>query len=65
MASFQYEAFLQYAIAERDCDNRAFGFTIVTCSGKDLVEEYLAYGFWPLSYGSYVGPFCKGTSLVF
>jgi hypothetical protein len=29
---------------------------VVTCSGRDLVEEYLACGIWPLGCGWFVGP---------
>jgi hypothetical protein len=49
MSSFDFEAFLWYVVAERDRDDRAFGFAAVTCSGRDLVEEYLPCVIWQLS----------------
>lgn len=48
---FQFEAFSHYAVVEGDHNDCAFGFVVVVCSGRDLVEEYLACGIWPLGRG--------------
>lgn len=48
---FNYEAFLWYEVAEKDRDDQVFSFVAITSSGQDLVEEYLACGVWPLSWG--------------
>jgi hypothetical protein len=37
-------------------NDRAFRFTAVTCSGRYLVEEYVACCVWPLGHGWTVGP---------
>lgn len=56
MSLFQFEAFSCFAVEEGDRCDRAFGFAVVACSGRDLVEEYLACGIWPLSQAWTVGP---------
>lgn len=41
LSSFQFESFPRFAVKEGDRCVWAFRRTAVTCSGRDLVEEYL------------------------
>lgn len=41
LSPFQFEAFPHFMVEEGNRYDRAFGRTAVTCSGWDLVEEYL------------------------
>ena len=56
MSVFHFEALLRYTVKEKDHDGRAFSCVAVTCRGRDLVEEYLSCGIWPLSRGWSIGP---------
>lgn len=59
----KFEAFACYEVAERGREDRAFSVSAVTCSGRDLVEEYLTCGIWSLSRELSVGPvILKGLS---
>jgi hypothetical protein len=39
LSPFQFEAFLRFAVAERDCNDRAFDYAAVTCNCRDLIDE--------------------------
>lgn len=49
ISPFQFEAFPCFAVDGKDRGNRAFNISMVTCSDKDLVEEFLACRVWLLS----------------
>lgn len=55
MSLFQFEAFPRFVVDEKDRRNRAFRIAVVTCSGRDLVEEFLKCSVRPLSRGWSVG----------
>lgn len=59
LSPFQFEAFPRFAIAKGDRNNHAFNFAAVACSGRDLVEEYLTCGVWPLGRDWTVGPVAR------
>jgi hypothetical protein len=42
--------------AEKDHNDHALVFVAVACSGRYLVEEYLACRIWPLGRRWFVGP---------
>jgi hypothetical protein len=51
MCSHCYVAFPQFEVAEEDEDEGALRYVARLSSGSDLVEEFIAYGVWPLVHG--------------
>jgi hypothetical protein len=45
-------------VAEEDADERALRCAAGLSSGRDLVEEFVAYGVWPLAHGWALGEVC-------
>jgi hypothetical protein len=53
MCSHYYSAYPQFEVAEEDADEGALRCAAGLSSGRDLVEEFVAYGVWPL--GAWLG----------
>jgi hypothetical protein len=51
MCSHYYSAYPPFEVAEEDADEGALRCTAGLSSGHDLVEEFVAYGVWPLAHG--------------
>jgi hypothetical protein len=51
MCSHYYSAYPQFEVAEEDADEGALRCAVGLSSGRDLVEEFVAYGVWPLAHG--------------
>jgi hypothetical protein len=51
MCSHCYSAYPQFEVAEEDADEGALRCAAGLSSGRDLVEEFVAYGVWPLARG--------------
>jgi hypothetical protein len=51
MCSHYYSAYPQFEVAEEDADEGALRCAADMSSGHDLVEEFVAYGVWPLARG--------------
>jgi hypothetical protein len=51
ICSHCYVAFPQFEVAEDDEDEGALRSAARMSSGRDLVEEFIGYGVWPLVYG--------------
>jgi hypothetical protein len=51
MCSHYYSAYPQFEVAEEDADEGALQCAAGLSSGRDLVEEFVAYGVWPLAHG--------------
>jgi hypothetical protein len=49
MWSHYYLAYPQFEVAEEDADEGALRCAAGLSSGRDLVEEFVAYGVWPLA----------------
>jgi hypothetical protein len=45
-------------VAEDDEDEGALWYTARMSSGRDLVEEFIGYGVWPLAHGWTLGKVC-------
>jgi hypothetical protein len=58
MCSHYYSAYLQFEVAEEDADEEALRCAAGLSSGRDLVEEFVAYGVWPLARGWALGEVC-------
>jgi hypothetical protein len=58
LCSHCYVAFPRFEVAEEDEDEGAFRYVALLSSGRDLVEEFIAYGVWPLAHGWVVGEVC-------
>ena len=58
MCSHYYSAYLQFEVAEEDADEGALRCAADMSSGCDLVEEFVAYGVWPLARGWALGEVC-------
>jgi hypothetical protein len=58
MCSHCYVAFPQFEVAEDDEDEGALRCAAHMSSGRDLVEEFIGYGVWPLAYGWVLGEVC-------
>jgi hypothetical protein len=58
MCSHYYSAYLPFEVAEEDADEGALRCTAGLSSGRDLVEEFVAYGVWPLVHGWALGEVC-------
>jgi hypothetical protein len=51
LCSHCYVAFPRFEVAEEDEDEGALRHAARLSSGRDLVEEFIAYGVWPLGHG--------------
>jgi hypothetical protein len=51
MCSHCYVAFPPFEVAEDDEDEGALRCAAHMSSGRDLVEEFIGYGVWPLAHG--------------
>jgi hypothetical protein len=58
MCSHYYVAYPQFEVAEDDEDEGALRCAARMSSGRDLVEEFIGYGVWPLAYGWALGEVC-------
>jgi hypothetical protein len=58
MCSHCYVAFLLFEVAEDDRDEGALRCAARMSSGRDLVEEFIRYGVWPLAHGWALGEVC-------
>jgi hypothetical protein len=58
MCSHYYSAYPPFEVAEEDVDEGALRCAAGLSSGRDLVEEFVAYGVWPLSHGWALGEVC-------
>jgi hypothetical protein len=53
-----YVAFSPFDVAEDDSDEGALRCAARMSSGRDLVEEFIGYGVWPLAHGWELGEVC-------
>jgi hypothetical protein len=51
-------AFPQFEVAEDDEDEGGLWYAARLSSGRDLVEEFIGYGVWPLAHGWVLGEVC-------
>jgi hypothetical protein len=58
MCSHCSVAFPQFEVAEDDEDEGALRCAARMSSGRDLVEEFIGYGVWPLAHGWVLGEVC-------
>jgi hypothetical protein len=58
MCSHYYSAYPPFEVAEEDADEGALRCAAGLSSGRDLVEEFVAYGVWPLAHGWALGEVC-------
>jgi hypothetical protein len=58
MCSHYYSAYPPFEVAEEDADEGALQCAAGQSSGRDLVEEFVAYGVWPLAHGWALGEVC-------
>jgi hypothetical protein len=58
ICSHFYSAYPQFEVAEEDEDEGALRCTARMSSGRDLVEEFVGYGVWPLARGWALGEVC-------
>jgi hypothetical protein len=58
MCSHFYSAYPPFEVAEEDVDEGALRCAAGLSSGSDLVEEFVAYGVWPLPHGWALGEVC-------
>jgi hypothetical protein len=58
MCSHYYSAYPPFEVAEEDADEGALRCAAGQSSGRDLVEEFVAYGVWPLAHGWALGEVC-------
>jgi hypothetical protein len=58
MCSHCYVAFPPFEVAEDDSDEGALRCAARMSSGRDLVEEFIGYGVWPLAHGWALGEIC-------
>jgi hypothetical protein len=58
MCSHYYVAYPQFEVAEDDEDEGALRCAGRMSSGRDLVEEFIGYGVWPLTPGWALGEVC-------
>jgi hypothetical protein len=58
MCSHYYVAYPPFEVAEDDENERALRIAAPTSSGRDLVEEFIGYGVWPLAHGWALGEVC-------
>jgi hypothetical protein len=58
MCSHYYVAYPQFEVAEDDENEGALRSAACMSSGRDLVEEFIGYGVWPLAHGWALGEVC-------
>jgi hypothetical protein len=58
MCSHYYVAYPQFEVAEDDENEGALRCAARMSSGRDLVEEFIGYGVWPLAHGWALGEVC-------
>jgi hypothetical protein len=58
MCSHYYVTYPQFEVAEDDEDEGALRCAARMSSGRDLVEEFIGYGVWPLAHGWALGEVC-------
>jgi hypothetical protein len=58
MCSHFCSAYPPFEVAEEDADEGALWCAAGLSSGRDLVEEFIAYGVWPLAHGWALGEVC-------
>jgi hypothetical protein len=58
VCSHCYVAFPPFEVAEDDRDEGALRCVARMSSGRDLVEEFISYGVWPLAHGWALGEVC-------
>jgi hypothetical protein len=58
MCSHYYSAYPRFEVAKEDADEGALRCAAGLSSGRDLVEEFVAYGVWPLAHGWVLGEVC-------
>jgi hypothetical protein len=58
MCSHYYIAYPQFEVAEDDEDEGALRCAVLMSSGRDLAEEFVGYGVWPLAHGWALGKVC-------
>jgi hypothetical protein len=58
MCSHYYVAYPQFEVVEDDEDEGALRCAARMSSGRDLVEEFIGYGVWPLAHGWALGEVC-------
>jgi hypothetical protein len=58
LCSHCYVVFPQFEVAEDDEDEGALRYVARLSSGRDLVEEFIGYGVWPLAHGWVLGEVC-------
>jgi hypothetical protein len=58
LCSHCYVAFPRFEVAEEDKDEGALRYAARLSSGRDLVEEFIGYGVWPLAHGWVLGEVC-------
>jgi hypothetical protein len=58
MCSHCYVAFPQFEVVEDDEDEGALRCATRMSSGRDLVEEFIGYGVWPLAHGWVLSEVC-------
>jgi hypothetical protein len=58
MCSHYYVAYPSFEVAEDDENERALRIAARSSSGRDLVEEFIGHGVWPLAHGWALGEVC-------
>jgi hypothetical protein len=58
ICSHYYAAYPQFEVAEDDENEGALRCAARMSSGRDLVEEFVGYGVWPLAHGWALGEVC-------
>ena len=58
MCSHYYAAYPQFEVAEDDESEGALRCAVRMSSGRNLVEEFVGYGVWPLAHGWALGEVC-------
>jgi hypothetical protein len=58
MCSHFYTAYPPFEVAEGDENEGSLRCAASLSSGRDLVEEFVAYGVWPLAHGRALGEVC-------
>jgi hypothetical protein len=58
MCSHYYVAYPSFEVAENDENETTLWIAARTSSGRDLVEEFIGYGVWPLAHGWALGEVC-------
>jgi hypothetical protein len=58
MCSHHYVAYPQFEVAEDDESEGALRCAVRMSSGRDLVDEFVGYGVWPLAHGWALGEVC-------